>query len=191
MSCRPAPACAAGLAQATALWPNRNRASDGTCASQGHSQQNPTSDHEPNARGLATAFDLTHDPANGCDCNVLSEQVKDDPRVKYVIWNRRIYNPAISRTWRGYTGSNPHHHHMHVSVTDAAENDTRPWYTEEDDVELSELRAELVNADKRAKAREDALLDELKEQAKRHATAARDRDVKLLAVLDRIEAKLG
>lgn len=33
--------------------------------------------------------------------------------------------------WRTYTGSNPHRTHVHVSIkhTDAARNDTSPWFT--------------------------------------------------------------
>lgn len=127
MSYRIAPAAQCLLDQATALWPNRSRASDGTIGDPAHAAR--ASDHNPDSRGIVHAADLTHDPANGCDNNRNAEQVKDDPRVKYVIWNRRIWNPAISRTWRPYTGSNPHDHHMHVSVTDAGENDTSPWFT--------------------------------------------------------------
>jgi len=124
-----APAAQSLLDQATTLWPNRSRASDGTIGDQAHASRQ--SDHNPDSRGIVHAADLTHDPANGCDNNRNAEQVKDDPRVKYVIWNRRIWNPSISRTWRPYTGSNPHDHHMHVSVTDARENDTSPWFEED------------------------------------------------------------
>lgn len=59
-----------------------------------------------------------------------------------------------------------------------------------DDVTVEELQRELVNADKRAKAREDAIVKELAWQAQKHNAAARERDAKLLAVLERIEAKL-
>lgn len=131
MSYTIAPAAQALLDQATARWPNRSRASDGTIGDQAHAAR--VSDHNPDARGIVHAADLTHDPAHGCDNNVNAETVKDDPRVKYVIWNRRISSPAIDGgAWRPYTGSNPHDHHMHVSVTDAGENDTSPWFTTAD-----------------------------------------------------------
>lgn len=194
MSYRIAPAAQSILDQATALWPNRNRASDGTIGDPSHAAR--ASDHNPDSRGIVHAADLTHDPANGVDCNTLAEHIKDDPRVKYVIWNRRIWNPSISRTWRPYTGSNPHDHHMHVSVTDAGENDTRPWFTTApttggfgtmDDTKILD---EFANVTKRTGAQLEALGDELKAQAKRHNEAARDRDVKLLAVLERIATKL-
>lgn len=127
MSYRIAPAAQCLLDQASALWPNRSRASDGTIGDTSHAAR--ASDHNPDSRGIVHAADLTHDPAHGCDNNVNAEQVKDDPRIKYVIWNRRIWNPSISRTWRPYTGSNPHDHHMHVSVLTERENDTSPWFT--------------------------------------------------------------
>lgn len=190
MSYTIAPAAKAILEQATQLWPNRSRASDGTIGDQAHATR--ASDHNPDARGIVHAADLTHDPAHGVDCNTLAEQVKDDPRVKYVIWNRRIYNPAISRTWRPYTGTNPHDHHMHVSVTDAGENDTSPWFTPTpntgafgtmDDTRILE---EFANITKRTGAQLDAAVTGLRDQAKRHNEAARDRDTKILGLLTEI-----
>jgi hypothetical protein len=119
-----APACVAALAEATRRWPGRSRAADGILPSAAHTIANPTSDHE---RGLA--FDLTHDPAHGVDCNVLAEQVMADRRVRYVIWNRRIWNPSVSARWRDYTGSNPHTSHMHVSILAACREDRSAWWT--------------------------------------------------------------
>lgn len=162
MTCRPAPACAAALQQATRRWPDRSRATDGTCASPEHSKRNPASDHEPDHQGYATAFDLTHDPANGCDAHRLAEQLVTarDPRVKYVISRRRIwrsYDRPASRTrpflpaWtpEPYTGSNPHVSHVHVSINGGEHRfDTRPWWAlpfeeENDDVTREELDAAL------------------------------------------------
>ncbi len=121
MGCVPAPSCKAALAEATVRWPARSRASDGICASAQHTVQNPTSDHE-----LGNAWDLTHDPQNGVDCHVLAEQVSNDPRVKYTIWNRRIKKPG--RPWLPYTGANPHTKHMHVSIRSDARDTTGPWF---------------------------------------------------------------
>jgi hypothetical protein len=123
--CIPAPTARRALAEASTRWPQRNRASDGICPSAEHSLQNPTSDHE---RGMA--FDLTHDPEHGCDAHHWAEQLmlRRDWRVKYVISNRRIWNPSISANWREYGGSNPHIKHMHVSLVDAARDDTATWW---------------------------------------------------------------
>lgn len=38
--------------------------------------------------------------------------------VKYIIWNRRSWNPERG-TWANYTGSNPHTDHVHVTWKDA------------------------------------------------------------------------
>jgi hypothetical protein len=35
--------------------------------------------------------------------------------IKYVIWNRQIWNPSVSNQWRPYNGDNPHDTHVHVS----------------------------------------------------------------------------
>ncbi len=117
----PAPACRQALRDATARWGSRNRASDGIMGDARH--QARTSDHN-----LGNAFDLTHDPTNGVDCERLSRLVINDPRVTYVIWNHQIYNRArASEGWRAYTGSNPHTHHMHVSIRAASRADTSDW----------------------------------------------------------------
>lgn len=122
-----APAVQAQLDEATERWPNRSTASDGTIGDPAHASR--TSDHNPAPDGKVHACDLTHDPANGCDNNRNAEAIKDDPRVKYVIWNRRIWNPSISRSWRPYTGSNPHDHHMHTSILDGPlEDSTADWF---------------------------------------------------------------
>lgn len=135
VACAPAPACKAALAQASALWPNRSKASDGICASPKHTSQNPTSDHE-----LGNAVDLTHDPANGCDAHRWARDLaaRRDPRVKYIISARQIWNPAKSPDWRPYTGSNPHTTHAHVSIHSVARSDTSPWFivTTEEEVTL-------------------------------------------------------
>ena len=127
MACTPAPACRAALAEATALWPNRSKASDGICPSAAHTAANPNSDHE---RG--EAFDLTNDPGNGVDCNKLAALLvaRRDPRVKYIIWNNRIVGPGSKDgwAWSGYTGKNPHTSHMHVSIVPSARNSDAPWW---------------------------------------------------------------
>lgn len=117
----PAPCCLQALRDATARWPNRNRAADGIMGDAAH--QRRKSDHND-----GNAFDLTQDPAHGVDCGQLSRLVINDNRVTYVIWNRQIYNRArVADGWRPYTGSNPHTHHMHVSIRAASRNDLSPW----------------------------------------------------------------
>ena len=117
----PAPSCVKALQDATARWPNRNRASDGIMGDPAH--QARKSDHND-----GNAFDLTHDPSHGVDCNSLSRQMINDARVTYVIWNKKIYNRSrAAESWRDYTGSNPHNRHMHVSISAAKRNDLASW----------------------------------------------------------------
>jgi hypothetical protein len=117
----PAPCCKKALEDATARFPKRNKASDGIMGDVRHQKQK--SDHND-----GNAFDLTHDPANGVDCNILSRQVINDPRVTYVIWNREIYNRSrAAEGWRRYSGKNPHTKHMHVSIKATSRNDLAPW----------------------------------------------------------------
>lgn len=126
----PAPSAKMLLLQATALWSNRRTDSDGIVPSAAHTAANPTSDHEPGAAGYCHAVDLSHDPANGCDCAAITEKLRAsrDPRIKYVIFNRRIFSPSTWE-WRPYSGSNPHDKHLHMSIIDTklACEDLSPW----------------------------------------------------------------
>lgn len=117
----PAPCCIKALEDATARWPARNRASDGIMGDAAHRKRK--SDHND-----GNAFDLTHDPAHGVNCSVLSRAVIQDTRVTYVIWNRRIYHRArAAEGWRPYGGANPHTSHMHVSIGADSRNNLAPW----------------------------------------------------------------
>ncbi|ASN72803.1 hypothetical protein 7S6_4 [uncultured Caudovirales phage] len=111
-----------------ARFPNRSKASDGTIGDVAHAGQGQGSDHNPwvvrNGIGVVRAFDLTHDPRNGVDCEKLSDYLFDmgkagDPRLRnggYLIFNNWITN-ADWGAWRRYNGSNPHTSHMHVSFS--------------------------------------------------------------------------
>jgi hypothetical protein len=118
------PAAIAMLRQATALAPKRSKVSDGLLPSAAHIKQSPNSDHNT---GLAV--DLTHDPKNGIDCEFLFEKFKQDERVDYLIHNGKIWSKARRKEGnRKYTGSNPHRHHLHVSIYPAFSTDTSPWF---------------------------------------------------------------
>lgn len=125
-------------ADVDAAAPGRRKASDGTVGDARHAAR--TSDHNPWVRdgrtGVVTAIDITHDPLGGCDAGKLADALvaARDPRVKYIIWNRRIANSAgvAGRkpwTWRSYSGTNPHTSHVHISVLPqkALYDDRRPW----------------------------------------------------------------
>ena len=118
------PAAIAVLRQATAISPLRMKASDGLLPSNAHLKQSPTSDHNT---GLAV--DLTHDPKHGIDCEDIFEKLKEDKRVKYLIFKGKIWSKEKSKLGnRQYTGSNPHNKHLHISIESTSAADTSPWF---------------------------------------------------------------
>jgi len=118
------PAAIALLRQATALQPKRKKASDGLLPSAAHMKASPTSDHN-----TGYAVDLTHDPKNNIDCADIFEKLKEDKRVKYLIFNKKIWSKDKARLGnRPYTGNNPHIKHLHISINDAMGEDTSPWF---------------------------------------------------------------
>jgi hypothetical protein len=124
--------------QVNTRWPGRNKASDGTIGDAAHASR--SSDHNPwvvdGAEGVVTAMDITHDPTSGCTGDVIADAIiaARDARVKYIIWNRQILssyaiNGVDAWCWRPYGGSNPHTHHIHISVSSdkALYDDTTQW----------------------------------------------------------------
>jgi hypothetical protein len=120
------------LSQVNAAAPLRSKISDGSIGDAKHATR--SSDHNPWVRdrgvGVVTARDFTHDPRH-FNAHSFAEALKasGDRRIKYVISNGRIWNPAISPNWRPYRGVNAHTQHTHVSVkeTKLHYDDTTPW----------------------------------------------------------------
>jgi hypothetical protein len=118
------PAAIAVLRQATAIAPLRTKVSDGLLPSRAHINQNPNSDHNT---GLAV--DLTHDPKHGIDCVDIFQKLKEDKRVKYLIFKGKIWSKEREAEGdREYTGSNKHNKHLHISINDGMGKDTSPWF---------------------------------------------------------------
>lgn len=123
--------------QVTAAYPGRKTDSDGWIASAAHHQANPSSDHESDSRGIVHAVDFTHDPERGFDSYKFADWLfaNKDPRIKYVISNRRIggdegyakRNGHKAWTWYTYNGENPHTGHVHVSCNKENEDDASDW----------------------------------------------------------------
>lgn len=124
--------------QVNELAPNRTTTSDGWIGDAAHASRD--SDHNPwvkdGATGIVTALDLTHDTMTGADMERVTESIRrsKDPRVKYVLWNHRMYSSYATSsvpawTWRPYSGSNPHTKHAHVSVRPEKQfyDSTRAW----------------------------------------------------------------
>lgn len=96
------------------------------------SDHNPWVDDPASSVNVVTAGDFYHRPALGFDAGKFAEQLKasKDPRIKYVIWNRRIWSLARDdEGWRAYDGDNPHTGHCHLSVVAVKTryDSTRHW----------------------------------------------------------------
>ena len=116
-----APSAKAVLRQATALRPKRKKASDGLLPSAAHRKQSPTSDHN-----TGYAVDLTHDPANGIDCQDIYKKLQQDKRVKYLIFKGKIWSAQNGELV--YKGINQHNKHLHISIKVTCGEDTSPWF---------------------------------------------------------------
>lgn len=120
------------LSQVNEKYPKRSKKSDGGIGNAEHS--NRTSDHNPNEDDVVCARDFTNDPDHGFVSRKFAEALiaSRDVRIKYVISNRQICSGGAGQqpwVWRKYTGSNPHEHHMHISVRSPERfyDDETPW----------------------------------------------------------------
>lgn len=121
----------------TQKFPGRATDNDGTIGDAAHQAKGPASDHNPHvhlgAMRIVTALDITHDPAHGFDAQAFADSLREgkDPRIKYVIFNGRIFSSTNTPwTWRARgQGPGDHSHHVHISVVDDAAlyDDTKPW----------------------------------------------------------------
>lgn len=107
--------------QINALWPDRDKTSDGSIGDEAH--QARRSDHNPDEDGVVTAIDITDDDSVGADMRKLAEslRVNKDERIKYVIHEGKMFSSYASGTydawtWRPYSGVNGHFNHLHISV---------------------------------------------------------------------------
>ena len=131
-------------------WPLRDTTADGTVGD--ITRPSRRSDHHPwlviDQVGVirARCFD-----ANGIDAGWLAEQLRQlgaagDPRLVhggYVIFNERVTS-GDWRTWRRYTGADPHTTRLHVSfsLSRPGFDNPAPWlFWEEDTVTPQDLRA--------------------------------------------------
>lgn len=135
--------CAAGVtlrAQVNARWPERDKRSDGWIGDSSHSSR--TSDHNPDWSdplhpGVVRAIDIDEDLigpdfADPDIADRFAEELRTcgaigEPRLRYVIFERRIAQASLGWAWRPYSGPNPHDLHIHVSFTRAGDDDGRPF----------------------------------------------------------------
>jgi Glycosyl hydrolases family 25 len=157
------------------LAPKRDKASDGAVGNLAH--QEGTSDHNPDETGnTGSASDTDKiNEVHAIDVDnsgpwptgknmewsvqtILSRcRAKTEKRLRYVIYNKRIWSASNGWKQAGYSGANPHDHHAHFSFVYGSgsgasnpENDISPWglvtttttpppTPEEDDVKPEDL----------------------------------------------------
>ena len=112
-------------------WPARDKASDGWIGDAAHAARE--SDHNPDADGWVHAIDVDKD---GIHADQLARELvayaasglPGSNRVKNIVWNDQVASGTYAATMWVFRGSGyGHFDHIHVSATDAAEWDPRPW----------------------------------------------------------------
>lgn len=121
--------------EVNALFPHRDKASDGWIGDPSHAAR--VSDHNPcwacsgNLNGVVRAIDIDITPDGRADADLrtlLLRAAIGDHRVWYVISNGIIYSRTYGWTARRYIG-NPHTAHVHISLAHGVgEHDTSPWF---------------------------------------------------------------
>lgn len=135
MKARLAPALVRLRLQIDERLPGRPSTHDGWIGDRRHAARK--SDHNPSAAGWVRALDITDGPhpayADGIGAwLVLALLHARDPRISYIIHDRRIYSGTQGPlAWypRLYQGSNPHTAHVHISVRPETSFccDPAPW----------------------------------------------------------------
>lgn len=135
--------------------PNRDKTSDGTIGDRAH-QQN-VSDHNDDEVGRVPirdadskhevhAFDGDSDlRERGLDMEMVVQHILArcrsgaEKRLRYIIYNRRIWEASNSWKQRAYTGASPHTGHAHFSSSyeTKREADTSSWKLEDIEVALT------------------------------------------------------
>lgn len=136
--------------------PNRDKTSDGWIGNAAH--QKEVSDHNDDEVGKVPIHDADkiHEvhAIDGDDdlreSDLTMEKVVQfllgrcrsgaEKRLRYIIYNRRIWEASNGWRQRVYTGSSPHTEHAHFSFSyeTAKEADTSSWHLEEIPVALSD-----------------------------------------------------
>jgi hypothetical protein len=135
VTCRCAPALIKLAFELNVLFRDRDRLSDGCCASPSHTLQNPLSRHEPAATGIAKGYararDIDEDLAPGVNLVWLWEswRRRPDARLRLLIYEGVYCHPnsATDRSVYRYDGPNAHESHLHAEIVDAAVLDTSSW----------------------------------------------------------------
>lgn len=116
-------------------FPHRDKASDGWIGDLAHAARR--SDHNPDADGWVHALDIDDDFGAPGTAQVLADQLLEyarsgkpgSERIKYLVYADKIASPTHRLTWWKWRPSNERNHrnHIHISFTEAAQDDGSPF----------------------------------------------------------------
>ncbi|MFF5297366.1 hypothetical protein [Paractinoplanes globisporus] len=135
--------------------PSRDHASDGSIGDAAH--QHEVSDHNPDETGSVPIHDADH--INEVHAIDVDDDLREsdltmekcvqfllarcrsgaEKRLRYIIYNRRIWSASSGWVQKTYTGSSPHTEHAHFSASYATnlEASTASWHLEDIPVALT------------------------------------------------------
>jgi hypothetical protein len=152
------------------LAPSRDKGADGAIGDSSHTSSSDHTpdedsdvlrDHDADSKNEVHALDIdSTGPWSGTTFDAIIKGIiarerkrwldpNDKCRLKYIIWNRRIYSQDNDFNGATYTGtSDPHTNHAHFSgrYETACENDTSPWGVYKEDVVEQADIDKIVNA---------------------------------------------
>ena len=143
------------FAEFDAIAPHRGHASDGSIGDTAH--QHEVSDHNPDETGSVPIHDADHvNEVHAIDVDVdlrepgLSMETvvqfllarcrnRGETRLRYIIYNRRIWEADNGWRQRAYTGASAHTEHAHFSASydSSREASTASWHLEDIPVALT------------------------------------------------------
>jgi hypothetical protein len=164
------PCLKALFAEFDRIAPSRDRASDGSVGDLAH--QNEVSDHNPDETGRVPIHDADHinevhaiDVDNNLrESDLTMEKVVQfllarcrsgaEKRLRYMIYNRRIWSASSGWVQKTYTGPSPHTEHAHFSASydSNLEASTASWHLEDVPVALTAADKTWITAQIQANA---------------------------------------
>lgn len=177
------PCLKALFAEFDRIAPGRDHASDGSIGDTAH--QHEVSDHNADEVGKVPIHDADHvnevhaiDVDNNLrESDLTMEKVVQfllgrcrsgaEKRLRYIIYNRRIWSASSGWVQKTYTGASPHTEHAHFSAsyTTSLEASTASWHLEDIPVALTAADKAWITSTIKAQA-EAAIKGQLAEIAK-------------------------
>lgn len=144
--------------------PSRDHASDGSIGDTAH--QDEVSDHNPDETGSVPIHDADHiNEVHAIDVdNTLREsdltmekcvqfllarcRSGAEKRLRYIIYNRRIWSASSGWVQKAYAGKSPHTEHAHFSASyvTALEASTASWHLEDIPVALTQADKDWIKS---------------------------------------------